>query len=391
MWRNRIILFLCVLATGVMASHRGGRVSYALFSFALLLPISSLLYTLYVYLRFRIYQTIEAKTVIKGDWIPYVFTLANEDFITYTNVRVAFFEGGSTVRELDFSKDYCLLPGQSSNQTTSLRCHYRGEYDVGVQSVIVTDYLRLFSIRYRLYSHLRMVVHPKVVVLLNPVFTLPEEDEKNPSYAWGGTDGLMDSESRDYMPGDPIKRIHWKATARLGKTMARKTTPFTRSETLFFLDVVKPKGDPLTKLKVEDKLLECALAIVHFFAHSGTAVKLFADSPVHGMVVTNADSFETFYDYCKGMSFTGNVAIGKLLAHHLPYLSSHRRILCITHRIDPALPFACHQALGKGVDVSVVYIGDDADSATHQLDERVSLFPMHSTQETEEGLERAKA
>ena len=78
MKNSRLICVLFLIGTGVFASYFGGNIPYALFYLAIFIPIISFLYTLYVYIRFKIYQSMDNRTVVKGDWNRYSL-IANED------------------------------------------------------------------------------------------------------------------------------------------------------------------------------------------------------------------------------------------------------------------------------------------------------------------------
>ena len=95
MLRNRLILAAAILATGVFASFYGGNIPYTLFYLTLLLPVISFLYTVYVYLRVKVYQEIENMVLVKGESTGYTFRVANEDFLSYQNLRIRFFTGMS--------------------------------------------------------------------------------------------------------------------------------------------------------------------------------------------------------------------------------------------------------------------------------------------------------
>ena len=81
MWRNRIVLILCIIAAGILASTYGGRISYSIFYFMLAIPVVSLLYTMIVYSRFRFLQKVAITTLVKEEPADYMFQLGNEDFI----------------------------------------------------------------------------------------------------------------------------------------------------------------------------------------------------------------------------------------------------------------------------------------------------------------------
>ena len=110
---NRFICLLLVIGCGVFASYYGGNISYALFYLVLMLPVVSFFYTVYVYARFKIYQSIDSYLVVKGDWTNYAFIVANEDFITFRNIKVNFLKDKSTIEEGTQATEYSLLPSES--------------------------------------------------------------------------------------------------------------------------------------------------------------------------------------------------------------------------------------------------------------------------------------
>ncbi|MFA5657738.1 MAG: DUF58 domain-containing protein, partial [Oscillospiraceae bacterium] len=249
MKRNRYFLLALILATGVFASFFGGNIPHALFYSSLVIPVVSFLYTVYVFLRFRLYQKIESRKVMKGELVPYEFTLANEDFISYTGIRVNFFSESSYVSDAGEKTDYLLLPGDSSTMKTTLCCRYRGEYDVGVKSVVITDFLCLFSVTYPITTRLNLTVLPRVHKLSN---TLKSElDNKATSFCFNPNSDRPDTDVRKYSSGDSMKLIHWKATARKQSLLTRKLTEIKKSDISIILDLSPVRENPFEKIIIE--------------------------------------------------------------------------------------------------------------------------------------------
>ena len=165
MLRNRLILAAAILATGVFASFYGGNIPYTLFYLTLLLPVISFLYTVYVYLRVKVYQEIENMVLVKGESTGYTFRVANEDFLSYQNLRIRFFTGMSQVERTEQAMNYCLLPGESVSMETRLRCRFRGIYQVGARSMEITDPFNLFQLSYPIRSRNSVTVLPRKVQL----------------------------------------------------------------------------------------------------------------------------------------------------------------------------------------------------------------------------------
>ena len=143
---NRLIYILFIIGSGIFASYYGGNISYAFFYLAIFIPIMSFLYTLYVYFRFKIFQSMDSYMVVKGDWNNYSFEIANEDYIAYRNVKVNFLYDKSTIKKTEDSIEYSLLPNDKEKMDTQIRCNYRGEYSIGVDSIEVTDFLYIFPL-----------------------------------------------------------------------------------------------------------------------------------------------------------------------------------------------------------------------------------------------------
>ncbi|MFQ7550835.1 MAG: hypothetical protein ACLRMZ_11630 [Blautia marasmi] len=102
---------LFIIGSTVLVSFQGKAVSYLLFYFSLLLPLLALLYSLYVYFRFKIVQDV-SHLVVKGEKVPYRLILGNEDFLPFTDITLHFYT--DMVRMHDSSgqkmEHLCLLP-----------------------------------------------------------------------------------------------------------------------------------------------------------------------------------------------------------------------------------------------------------------------------------------
>ena len=146
MHRNRVILLLLMLITLVLASIRGGTVSYTLFYITWGAPILSGLYLLYVYISLKINQSVEKTLLTKGEKVKYVFGLKNKSILTCTGARPVFFGRLSEFKDTMSTESLSIVPGQAYEVETALRVNYRGEYNVGVEKVEIMDFFKLFKL-----------------------------------------------------------------------------------------------------------------------------------------------------------------------------------------------------------------------------------------------------
>lgn len=313
-------IWLAVLiATGVLVTYRGGTVSYLLFYGVLLLPVAAFSYLIYVFFRFRVYQRIDTRQVVKESAVDYEFALTNEDFIAYNHVSVLFRDDYSTAEGLESARPVCLLPGEKWIKNTVLRCHYRGEYQVGIRRIKVRDFLGLFEITYRVSSPLSVRVMPRIQPLTS--FVLAEEiDGRREQWMRARRPEVPDAQVREYQTGDPMRQIHWKATARTGQPMSREMTEEPRDVVTLLLQTSHfASKKEAERLEAEDKMIEAVLAVAAYYGRRHATVRVYwrqQHSGVRTMLIRDEKDLNAFYRVCCDLQFHDSVsAMDRVLGH----------------------------------------------------------------------------
>jgi uncharacterized protein (DUF58 family) len=101
-------------------------------------------------------------------------------------------------------------------------CCERGRFRLGPITLTSGDPFGLFRIKYHLPNTSNVIVYPKTVVLRSfplPIGMLPGGDalRRRTHYITTNAAGV-----RDYAPGDPFNRIHWKSTARKDRLIVKE-------------------------------------------------------------------------------------------------------------------------------------------------------------------------
>lgn len=365
---TRIASALFIIGSGVFASYFGGNISYALFYLALLIPLLSFLYTLYVYVRFKIYQSMDNYAVVKGDWNNYSFIIANEDFIAFRSVKVNFLYDKSTIKKTAESIEYALLPGDKERMETRIRCNYRGEYYIGVDSIEVTDFLYLFKITYPITSKLKVLVLPRVVNLEQLGIAPSLIDSKNPIRYSNFTEEELDTEIRRYTAGDNRKRIHWKASARANELLTRKYHQKPKAEVVLFMDLVRITEDELSVVIAEDKIIESILAISNYYALRGTSSNILYDMDgIRQISIHTQGDFKAFYKACVNIRFDARISVAELMARRLQRGDSGIFYVTATNKLTKELHLSSIKVLAGGNRLCILFISDDISNATKDL------------------------
>ena len=341
----------------------GGTVSYGLFFGMSLLPVVSLVYIVCVYFRFKIYQEIGNRTMVCGRPETYFFVLKNEDCFAYAGVSIHLFSDFSYVEELPGDTEYELLPGEQYTFETRLVCRYRGEYEVGVREVVVTDFLRLFRISYTNPGTVKALVSPRIV----PLTELKSLEEFQ---AVLSRQAFLDTEPdvivRDYVEGDSLKQIHWKATAREGRLKVRTRTGEEKQGITIFCDMTRYSRDRREYLPLENRMLEVLLALAFFFAGKDMGFGVcYGQGGLVRHSVQGMKAFEDFYREVDGVVFSGEEdcvgTLGQLLAGG--FFRDSRAVFLILHEMDDRRMEVVNHLSSAGLLVAVYTVTDRSQEA----------------------------
>ena len=362
-------------------SFYGGPVSYGFFFGVTLIPVISLIYLLCVYCRFKIYQETEKRNLVCGQPAPYFFVLQNDDRFAYTGIRVRMHSVFSYAEDSFDNTEYDLLPKDSAVCETRLVCKYRGEYEIGVKEVVLTDFFRLFRLRYTVSGQIKASVSPRIVLLseLKSIADLPMILQKDIS-----SDTEPDIPVRDYGEGDSLKQIHWKATAREGKLKVRVTTGKENQNISVFCDTRRYSRDRKEYLPLENKMLEVFLAVGRFLAGLDREFcAYYGQAKVIRKKVRGVKEFEDFYQDVSRICFDEGEDLLKVLEQVILQgaLWGCGLVFLIVHTLSPASLDATKRLSASGVIV-VIYVVTEEELQEYErwgsLRRRIVVIPTEA-------------
>lgn len=302
MRKRRAVFGIFWLLSLVAISFYGGTVSYGIFFALTLLPFLSLFYIVCVWCRYRVYQEIGSRNIVSGQSVPYYFVLQNEDKFAFAAIGISFFSDFSYVEELPDKMEYELLPGERYRYETSFVCRYRGEYEVGIKEVTISDFLRLFRVRCEVRETKKVIVAPKLIRIyeLKSVSDISAMLQKEIATQ----EAELDIVTREYVSGDALKQIHWKATAREQKLMSRRLIGEEKEGALLFFDTHRYDESPPVYLPLENRLLETVLALTLFLSEKSIPVTVCCSRDKFGQKCLNGiRDFGDYYELTKELEF----------------------------------------------------------------------------------------
>jgi uncharacterized protein (DUF58 family) len=136
-----------------------------------------------------------------------------------------------------FSINRSLGPRRTKAVPLEVVPGHAGRYDLTVSTAIIMDPLGLWSRKVTFDGHKGMTVMPSLFdmnMIQAGIAAMPESDMES-FKARGAVSGDM-IEIREYVPGDPVRNIHWKLSEKTGKALVKVLGNPASDQYLIILD-----------------------------------------------------------------------------------------------------------------------------------------------------------
>jgi uncharacterized protein (DUF58 family) len=117
-----------------------------------------------------------------------------------------------------------------------LRCARWGVYTLGESAVRAHDLFGLYTWEGRRAEHLRLKVFPRPELLREPLEPLETQATTGNHVARLAGDGIEFADLREWVPGDRVRSINWRASARRGELWVNRKHPERNADVVLFLD-----------------------------------------------------------------------------------------------------------------------------------------------------------
>ncbi|MDE7358994.1 MAG: DUF58 domain-containing protein, partial [Lachnospiraceae bacterium] len=169
-------------------------------------------------------------------------------------------------------------PGKGGGFKCLLNSRYAGRLRVSVEECKVYDLLHIFYLTYRAEKDAEVLAWPAfsdgedAEELYACIEGFPKESESRKR----GAEYNPDYEIREYQEGDELKSIHWKLSAKQGKTMVRERLSAGREK----INVLLPLGE---NADTNDALMESLYGMCRLLLFKGYPIQLFWQGAEHGL------------------------------------------------------------------------------------------------------------
>ena len=282
----------------------------------------------------RITAEIEDQTVYRGEHTTLVLGVSHGGWIPVAPVilEIPSMSGGDS-RKIRL-KD---IPGRVQSLRMPIDAAHVGIYTSGIQTCMIEDMLGMFQRAIRpdetVYS---LTVLPRVFDV-DPLVMAPG-DPGSELMARANEDLNAPSDIRAYQPGDAMKKIHWKLSARKQELIVRKFEEPLLQEVLILMDCSRPPfhGDSKAEADIRDTLLETAASLFSAQMRTDHEIRM----PLTGSRPAEADrSIGTTIalKYLAGVDFSETDRFERVLQMESSRMSKVGCVAVVTARLNYAM------------------------------------------------------
>ncbi|GAP62551.1 hypothetical protein ARMA_0974 [Ardenticatena maritima] len=183
-------------------------------------------------------ETVELTiTLANRKWLPLLWVKIEDEFPEEVPPVEGELPPSSQQNRKLFTRITAMGRHQQAQWKLTLACQKRGFYFFGPVTISSGDLFGFFTTTRTYTHHDRLIVYPRIHTLTE--LGLPTKDPFGHRKAHQRLfeDPTRTVGVREYTHSDPLKRVHWKMTARLQELQVRIWEPSESSQVVFFLNV----------------------------------------------------------------------------------------------------------------------------------------------------------
>jgi uncharacterized protein (DUF58 family) len=253
------------------------------------------------------------------------------------------------------------------NWPVELEAPARGYYRIGPARITTGDMFGFFPIEREEDNYSPVIIYPRIYSM--PELGLPAA---RPFGEQKGRERIFEDPGRiggirDYQPGDPMRRIDWKASARMQGLQSKVYEPSAQMHMLIALNVntMEHAWEGFLPEQLE-RLLSVAGSVANHGFEAGYAIGLVAngsfresDRPMRIPISRSADQLGRVLE---ALAVIGPMTLSPLEdvidreSHSFPFGAT---LVCVTSRMDEPLAVALRRVAASGHTVTVLSLSTD--------------------------------
>lgn len=327
-----LAVFLMLLAVAVCT---GSQLFLLLSLLILLIAAGAFVSVLLASATLEVDGTLSETTIRRGDDLVLTLRIRHRGILPIAPILLELSDpaGSSGGHEIRLKNQ----PHRTQSLRLPLHTSHVGVFSVGLHAVVVEDLLRLVRKRVALdQTSYELVVLPQTFDV-QPLKLAPG-DPGSEIMARATEDLNAPSDTRNYQPGDAMKKIHWKLSLRKGELMVRKFDEPILQDVLVLMDCSRPPswGHPQAEADIRDALLETAASVItsQFATDHSFRLPLLGSHPVD---VEKSMGLPIALDYLARVDFSETDRFERVLSMESSRLRKVGCVVVVSARLNVAM------------------------------------------------------
>ena len=263
-----------------------------------------------------------------------------------------------------------LTAREERSLSVPLRCRRWGRYKVGALDVSAYDSFGLVVDEHALEPRLALRVYPAAERLRRLVRPLETQPFVGNQVARAKGDGIEHADIRAFVPGDRLRRINWRASARRQALLVNESHPERNADIVLFLDTFAEAG-PMGDTTL-DRTVRAALSLAEAYLRRRDRVGIVSFGGVVRWL-TPASGAQQLYRIVDSLldtriAFTYVVKTTDLLPPRT--LPPQSLVVALTPLLDRRALEALADLRARGFDLAIVDVSPLGDDGTSDLTTR---------------------
>jgi uncharacterized protein (DUF58 family) len=178
---------------------------------------------------------LDADRTLEGADVPITVTVRAERAVDRAEIQLVPPEGVELV-DGEPARSLRLDAGEERVLELTLRCTTWGVYELGEVGVRARDPWRLVTWEARVPPAHRLKAYPRPMTLRSLLAPTRTQAFAGSQVARVKGDGVEYADIRDFVPGDRVRAINWRASARRGSLVVNERHPERNRDVVIFLD-----------------------------------------------------------------------------------------------------------------------------------------------------------
>ena len=298
---------------------------------------------------------IDAERTLEGEAVRATVTVRTERAVDRLELLVDLPRGVEVV-DGDEARSMRLRAGEQRELDLAVRCTRWGLYDVGALRMLARDPWRLVAWEGRVPASHRLKAYPRPLTLRRLLPPLETQVFAGSQVARAKGDGVEYADIRDFVPGDRVRSINWRASARRHGLVVNERHPERNTDVVLFVDSFADVRDG--DRSVLDEAVRAAASLATRYLEHRDRVGLVGFGGVlrwlqPGMGTSQRYRLvETLLETGVAPTYTWR-DVNVIPARILPTAAL---VLALTPLVDPRFVVALEDLRGRRYDVAVVEV-----------------------------------